>query len=617
MMKSSDVESGQAGFSAPDSQAPAASDPRSGRLLRKLAFMFVVLACVSIAMTAAATYYNTSQTFFSSQLETLEKVAGYAEFSILSSGSDEGASQDTLDFWLAHGVSLDETMDELWDQVEASYEEYTAAESDNLSGGQTSAEEVQSLEDAYEVMYQTYLYRNILDMPDRLMGKFNLALFNMYIPNDDGETVEVVMISNKERDHKNDQIVLGDTLDRPSSDYATLWQAWDSKEPSAELAESPDGSLYLAYVPVQVSDGSYWLIEIGIDSTRFKASLTHYVMRSVLMVALVLLVCLAALLLLLRKSLVKPLVALTGYLQRFSESKSSDVGKSIRGRDWPDDECGILADGTSNMVSEICEYVEDIATLSAERERVRSELAVAHSIQDSALPVVEGPFVGREEFALAASMNPAKAVGGDFYDFFFVDETHLAVVIADVTDKGVPAALFMMRSKATIKQQLMAGFAPGEALRRANDDLCSENDGDMFVTVWLGVLDLGAGTMVFANGGHNQPMLKRAGGAAGVAEWVPQLSGPVLGGMEGLPYKQFELAFAPGDMLLLYTDGVTEAQNAEREFYDDARLEACLSASDAAEPDAIIADVAADVAAFVAGADQSDDITMVAVRYRA
>lgn len=323
-------------------------------------------------------------------------------------------------------------------------------------------------------------------------------------------------------------------------------------------------------------------------------------------------VCLTAMLLLLRRTLVKPLVALSSQVRDYAASKSAAVADVIRSQCYPKDEVGDLAANTADMIDELQAHMDDIARMGAERERARSELAVASRIQLSALPTVRPPFSGCDDFGLSASMHPAKEVGGDFYDFFLIDQDHCGVVIADVSGKGVPAALFMMRVKALLNQLLREDLSPDQVLARANDGLCEDNEAGMFVTVWLGVLDLRSGKLVYANGGHNPPLYRHADGSV---EWMRDRSGLLLGSFEGVPYRVFERTMIRGDSLILYTDGVTEAMDASDHCYGDERLFQLVERECDGYPASVSGVIEEDVRAFAEGADQADDITLLVLRY--
>ena len=245
-------------------------------------------------------------------------------------------------------------------------------------------------------------------------------------------------------------------------------------------------------------------------------------------------------------------------------------------------------------------------------ERIDAELAFAKAIQHAALPSVFPPYPGRHEFEIYATMYTAKEVGGDFYDFYFIDDENLAFLMADVSGKGIPAAMFMMTSKTIIKSCAESGMSVEEVFTVANEKLCEGNDAGMFVTAWMGILNTKTGKVLFSNAGHNPPLVKHADGTYEYLKSRPSL---FLASMEGIKYRKNELELAPGDAIYLYTDGVTEATDANDGLYGENRLHAILEKYKDASPKVICDEVKHDVDAFVGEAPQFDDITMLALRY--
>ena len=280
---------------------------------------------------------------------------------------------------------------------------------------------------------------------------------------------------------------------------------------------------------------------------------------------------------------------------------------------WSRDEVGSLATSFQVMKSSLREQMEKLRETTAAKERIESELSIAHDIQMGLLPKTFPPFPDRCEFDLYALMEPAREVGGDFYDFFLVDETHLCFVIADVSGKGVPAALFMAMAMTLIKATARYGLEPDEILSRVNNELSRDNDTCMFVTTFCGILDTETGAVTYANGGHNPPLHLEGGG--GVA-WLPVTGELMLGAMEGVTYRREHLLLQPGDALFLYTDGVTEAMNAQETLFTGKRLERTLTGLHGCGINEIVNGVMADVRTFSQGAAQSDDITLMVIEYR-
>lgn len=250
---------------------------------------------------------------------------------------------------------------------------------------------------------------------------------------------------------------------------------------------------------------------------------------------------------------------------------------------------------------------------SEERQRIETELDVASRIQADMLPCIFPAFPERSEFDIFASMAPAKEVGGDFYDFFMLDESHLAIVIADVSGKGVPAALFMVIGKTLIKDHTKPGVSLGDVFTEVNSLLCDSNHEGLFITAFEGVLDLVTGEFCYVNAGHEIPFISKAGEPF---EPYKIRSCFVLAGVEDMKYQGGVLQLSPGDRIFQYTDGVTEATNREEEIYGRERLERVLRENSSKDPRELLAAVRADVDAFVDGVPQFDDITMLCVEFR-
>lgn len=314
--------------------------------------------------------------------------------------------------------------------------------------------------------------------------------------------------------------------------------------------------------------------------------------------------------------LIKPVNQLTDAAESFVQRRRETAPDERIAPELPElhtgDEMERLCRAVRQMETDIQDYLDDLTAVTAEKERISAELNVATKIQASMLPCIFPPYPERREFDIYAAMTPAKEVGGDLYDFFLIDDDHLALVIADVSGKGVPAALFMVITKVLLKNSLQAGKAPELVLEEVNEQLCANDPIDMFVTAWIGVLELSTGVLRCANAGHEYPALRRADDAFAL---VKDPHGLVLAGMEGSSYRAYELALRPGDTLFVYTDGVPEASGGDNRFYGTERMLAALNTCGETTPQTLLAAVQADIDDFVGGAPQFDDITMLALRY--
>lgn len=277
------------------------------------------------------------------------------------------------------------------------------------------------------------------------------------------------------------------------------------------------------------------------------------------------------------------------------------------------DEIEHLATCFNAMTDELKAYIDNLSRITAEKEKAAAELSVARNIQLGALP--QDFFADCPDFQIYASMDAAKGVGGDFYDFYLTDEEHLVIAIADVSGKGIPAALYMMRAKTTLKNMVLMSkhtddFA--DIMKMANQELCRENEEMMFVTVFLARLDLTTGELVYVNGGHNSPLVRNNG----KFQYLQQARNHMMLGInEGEAYEAHRLVMQPDDMIFLYTDGVTEAMNEAGEIYSEERLQETLNREPERDVREILAAVRQDVSAYAGGAEQSDDITMLGLKF--
>ena len=276
------------------------------------------------------------------------------------------------------------------------------------------------------------------------------------------------------------------------------------------------------------------------------------------------------------------------------------------------DEIEELADAFNKMTDDLKEYIHNLKETTAEKERIESELKIAHEIQSSMLPRIFPPFPDREEFEIFALMEPAKEVGGDFFDFFLVTENKLCFLLGDVSGKGVPAALFMMITKTLLKNEALQGVPPNEVLQRVNNIIAIDNDTSMFATIFCGVLNTQTGEVEFANAGHNAPLLCSTDHRA---ELLAVERDFVLGPVQDMKYRLQKITLHPRDILFVYTDGITEAMNPSKELFSENRLQTALCSLSNDTVESIIGNIRQDVYRFAQGEPQSDDITMMALKY--
>jgi sigma-B regulation protein RsbU (phosphoserine phosphatase) len=308
--------------------------------------------------------------------------------------------------------------------------------------------------------------------------------------------------------------------------------------------------------------------------------------------------------------IVLPMQKIIEEARRFAKENNKGEKTSLKDISKITEMCA-LGDCVETMENDILQYTENLKVITAETERIGTELALATNIQANMLPNIFPAFPEIKEFDIFASMDPAKEVGGDFYDFFLIDEDHLGLVMADVSGKGVPAALFMMMSKIMLNNYAMMGGSPKEVLERVNNSICKNNENDMFVTVWFGILEHSTGHVVAANAGHEYPAIRKADGHF---ELIKDIHGLAIGIMEEIQYKEYEFKLEKGDTLFIYTDGVPEATDSTNELYGNERMLEALNSSPDILPETIVKTVKEKIDEFVGEAPQFDDITMLAIQ---
>lgn len=373
--------------------------------------------------------------------------------------------------------------------------------------------------------------------------------------------------------------------------------ALDSQGYYSGMANVNGRQMYCSYVAIKDSDGNtVGCIVVGRGKEELNTIVHAAQMAGIAMTILVFALIAVGFIVMVRRSVGK-ITLIQNRLDQIGTGDFSAEPLTFKRKD----EFQSIADSINNMSASL-----------KDKERISSELELATRIQTNMLPCIFPPFPDHDEFDIYATMEPAKEVGGDFYDFFMLDEKRLAVVCADVSGKGVPAALFMVISKTLIKNYTQLGMEPANVFTKVNQLLYEEDDMGLFVTAWMGVLDTSTGKLTYVNAGHTRPMLKQADGNYVYLKSAP---GFVLAGLNTTRYKQNELTMAPGDKLLLYTDGVTEATNSQEELYGEERLSQCMNKHLDENAETTLKSLRKDIGDFVEDAEQFDDITILMLEY--
>ncbi|MCR5653104.1 MAG: SpoIIE family protein phosphatase [Ruminococcus sp.] len=460
-------------------------------------------------------------------------------------------------------------------------------------------------------------YTKVWKDMDRLCNSSGSTFIYVIIPDTTDYAHIKFIFSTIDHNSKYTKYDFGFLRETTNDEYKQKYKALYDKTAERELVIRDKGyietdSHITMIVPLKDSDGNVKALLCVQRQMEVLAKVRGNFINKILLTLIILVVIvILGQSLFLHRTLLRPLKKISDEATRFSTENTVSQKKlteSIRNKD----EIGVLADSIDQMEEQIQAYIENLTQITAEKQRISTELNLATKIQADMLPNIYPAFPDRSDFDIYAAMDPAKEVGGDFYDFFLVDDDHLCMVMADVSGKGVPAALFMMASKIILANNAMLGKSPAQILTDTNAAICSNNREEMFVTVWLGILELSTGKLTAANAGHEYPIVCKANGKF---ELFKDKHGFVIGGMDGIRYREYEIVMEPGSKLFLYTDGVPEATNAENELFGNERMLSALNGNSLASPENILNQVRFAVDDFVKDAEQFDDLTMLCMEY--
>ena len=471
---------------------------------------------------------------------------------------------------------------------------------------------------------ETPEYKEMYDLFNQLKKDGDITYLSLVVPDEDSVCFYIDAMVEEMGDDPANQLPYGSDIlyvdaanpDDPADmeKYITIWERYrDNKGIDTPLVTDNDYGYNYTGVSVILDENGNAIAEIQyiLDMSEVRAYLNSFLINMLLISFAIIGITIILYIFFVRKMVTKPVGKLTAFTQEITktgmfENQHIDIKTG--------DEIESLSQSFNFMLAELENYIANLSKVTAEKERIGAELDIAKHIQASMLPCIFPAFPERKEFDIYATMEPAKEVGGDFYDFFMVDDTHLAIVMADVSGKGVPAALFMVIGKTLIKDHTTPGRDLGKVFTEVNQLLCESNSEELFITAFEGVLDLVTGEFVYVNAGHEMPFICKAGG-----DFEPYKirAGFVLAGMEGMKYRAGSTRLEPGDKIFQYTDGVTEATNLKNELYGMNRLGAILNKVKGGTPNDILPAIKKDIDEFVGDADQFDDITMLCLEYKA
>ncbi|MCR4946574.1 MAG: PP2C family protein-serine/threonine phosphatase [Lachnospiraceae bacterium] len=585
-------------------------------LMKRFALVFVLFAIGTIAVNETMTYMAQTKAYHKHCVDELGYLASHMARKIQNSG-DEFSN---LKLWYKeHPDQIQVPVDfrSALPAAKSSFERYMA---DNYPG-KVYGEDVafNDLEFEGQRLLANYLFDYWFDEFFTAKEDFGLSyVYFIYPESEDDLTMNYMFDPTMETIETEDGkliLKLGDINYEDPVDDRYMWEAWNTGDfpDGFDSLDNEFGHEYRYCVPVKIDGEKVGLACAEISVDLVNSEIMSNVIIQGCVTAFVLIAFTVVLYILLRKNVLSRIIRIERNVKNYSENKDSDIARHIVKHAGPMDEIGGLAASFGAMIMELEDHMNNLQRVTAEKERIDADLNIATKIQADMLPKVFPAFPEREEVDIFASMTPAKEVGGDFYDFFLVDDSHLALVIADVSGKGVPAALFMVIAKTLIKNRLQTGELPGEALFNVNNQLCEGNEEEYFVTVWLAVIDLNTGDAVEANAGHEHPAIRKGNDSYTLIKTKHAL--PVAT-MEGTKFNQTEFHLDPGDMLFVYTDGATEATNANGELFGEKRLLEALNRNRDANPKMLLENVKKEIDDFVGEAPQFDDLTMLGFIYK-
>ena len=583
---------------------------RSGSIILQVAALFLA----GILVTGMLTYFTEQSLASQYVTRQTEEDASEVADEVMRSVMEYPAWEWLIRYWYTHAETMDINYDELFtaESVTAEKCRVLIAHQPEISLVYATTEEVTALPEADQKLYAEITYSWLITRLDQIKQAYHIAFLFCVVTQEpydqqfflfSGANPGALRGTNYEEVYP-----LGHVVTVGKSQQIAMQRAMEN---ASHMADAGDYMDY--YALFHEFDGHAVLLGMTYNLSDMHESMrvmsekgTTYAILNQIALSLI---CLTLLFFV----LLNPLKEVQKNIRLYHNTKDSAAVVRNLARVRPHNEIGELSEDVSALAEEMDDYLSRIERITAERERVKTELQTATQIQASMLPSIFPPFPERTEFEIFASMDPAREVGGDFYDFFLIDDDHLCLVIADVSGKGVPAALFMMASKIVIANNAKMGKSPAQILTDTNASILRNSREEMFITVWLGILELSTGRLTAANAGHEYPVLQRPGEPYRLFKDKHDL---VLGGMEGIRYRQYELTLAPGSRLFVYTDGVPEAANAENKMFGMERMLTVLNQDAALSPEATLRNVRRAVDDFVQDAEQFDDLTMLCLEYK-
>lgn len=584
-------------------------EEKRGSIILQVIMLFTMCVLLTGLLTYATEYFRASQNV----KDQIESLAAQTAREVILAAEEYPAHEWLLGYWHDHADELDIEYDADYTAESKTAEKarILAEHNPDLQLRYAETDEIIKMSAEDQKLYAEIIYSWLITRINQIKQVCSpdyLFCVRTEAPYDRQFFMFSAADPGAERGTEYEQVyTLGVTVSVDKSQQDAMQSAVKNQSYIADA-----GSYVDYYFVMDTIDGHDYLVGMtfdlaavttAVEQQRSSRSVTAMVYQIILSV-----ICAIAIMLV----VIRPLKIIQVSIRQYKDEKDSGKVRNLLEHINMNNEIGELSNDVIEMTAEIDDHLDRISRITAERERIGAELGLATDIQRSMLPHVFPPFPNRSEMDLYALMEPAREVGGDFYDFFMVDDDHLCLVIADVSGKGIPAALFMMISKIIIKSCAMLGEGPAGILRKTNEAICEDNQTEMFVTVWVGILELSTGILKAASAGHEYPVIRHPGSRF---ELYKDQHGFVIGGLEDMEYTEYEVQMQPGSEIFVYTDGVPEASDAENNMFGIQRMLASLNETTDASPEMIIRHVRHSIDMFTRDGTQFDDLTMLCIRY--
>ena len=579
---------------------------KSRKLLFQIGILLVPLLFLMLMLVSQTMYRSTVDGFLQGQDNLMEdRLNLLFEYGLSSFDETEAW---LYDYWESHPDVFDSPLTA--EEEEALFDYYAKTDAENIWDPEFVRNMPEELQH-YSAKEKMHNLQNLLflDGEEHDYAKDQQNLYDLFIM-DVNEPYEGFLIASYSK--QNNALTPGETLEYSLSAHPALRSLLSKPSDRIEYETSHNfptpGSYYIAFRPILYNGEVRAVAGLVYNLEGLRKSMSRILRSSFLVGIGGLVISILLLLFLLYRKAILPVKkiqeSIQTYIQTGDSAAVSDGLSSVRSRN----EIGILSEDLSTMVRAIDHYTEENVRMAEEREKVETELALAARIQNAMLPK-DPP--EHALFSLSAFMTPAKEVGGDFYDYYYLDEDHLVLTIADVSGKGIPAALFMMMCKNMIKNYAKEGLPPSEILDRTNRSILENSQTTMFLTVWIGIYEISSGHITAANAGHEYPMLRSSDGSFTLFKDRHSI---VAGGLENAVFREYGFDLEPGGTLFLYTDGAAEASNSKDEFFGTERMLAALNREPDSPPEQLIRNMRSAIDQFVGDMPQFDDLTMLAIR---